>query len=195
MIQAYSGLAFNLEDQGWVLDGNVFRYGAEAMLPLFEGKMIHHYDHRWATFDDATDVRDVSETEHGNASFVTIPRYWVASEEVRSRLAGRWNRHWLMGLRNVCRSTDERTLITDAFPSSGVGHSMHLMFVAAQPVCLIGALSSLIVDYVMRQKLGGINMSYFYLEQLPIMDPATFDETCEWDNGVTVGEWIQVRAF
>ena len=44
-----SGL-FRTRDQllydGWILEGNVFVRGDERMLPLYEAKMIHHFDHR-----------------------------------------------------------------------------------------------------------------------------------------------------
>ena len=32
----------------------------ERMLPLYEAKMIHHYDHRWATYDEMRTVRALS---------------------------------------------------------------------------------------------------------------------------------------
>lgn len=35
-----------LESAGWELRGNVFERGAERLLPLYEAKMLHHYDHR-----------------------------------------------------------------------------------------------------------------------------------------------------
>lgn len=44
-----------LEDDGWVLNGNVFEReidgGYEVMQPLYEAKMIHHFDTRWATYE------------------------------------------------------------------------------------------------------------------------------------------------
>ncbi len=39
-----------LEADGWTLHGNVFHRGEHRMLPLYEAKMFHHYDHRWATY-------------------------------------------------------------------------------------------------------------------------------------------------
>ena len=37
-----------LEGDGWELVGNVFRKDGMEYLPLYEAKMIHHFDHRWA---------------------------------------------------------------------------------------------------------------------------------------------------
>jgi hypothetical protein len=46
------------------------------MVPLYEAKMIHQFDHRWATFE-AGDSRDSAEVEKQNPNFDPVPRYWV----------------------------------------------------------------------------------------------------------------------
>ena len=38
-----------LERDGWTY-GNVFIRGSERMLPLYEAKMIHHFDHRFGSY-------------------------------------------------------------------------------------------------------------------------------------------------
>jgi len=41
----------DLEEKGWELDGNIFVRGGECYLPLYEAKMLHQYDHRFAMFE------------------------------------------------------------------------------------------------------------------------------------------------
>ena len=53
-----------LEQSGWRLEGNVFVKEDERYLPLYEAKLFHQYDHRFATFEDA-DERALSA---GNAA-------------------------------------------------------------------------------------------------------------------------------
>ena len=36
-----------LDRDGWRLDGNVFTRDGKRMLPLYEAKMAHYFDHRW----------------------------------------------------------------------------------------------------------------------------------------------------
>jgi hypothetical protein len=36
--------------EGWSLEGNTFTRGDYSMLPLYEGKMIYHFDHRYGDF-------------------------------------------------------------------------------------------------------------------------------------------------
>ena len=82
-----------LEGEGFSLQGNVFIQGDDIYLPLYEAKLFHHYDHRFATYDggssvsaDTTDTRDMSDAEKADPSVTTIPRYWVSAAHVDDRL-------------------------------------------------------------------------------------------------------------
>jgi len=81
------------------------------MLPLYEAKMIHQFDDRWASYD-GLNVRDVTLAEKQDPSFAVLPRYWVPEAEVDMRLAGRWDRNWLLGVRDITNSTNERTVVS-----------------------------------------------------------------------------------
>jgi hypothetical protein len=183
-----------LEADGWRIMGNIFHRGQAKMLPLYEAKMIHHYDHRWATYTESDDVRDMTEAEHADPSCVVVPRYWVDSKEVDSRLAGRWQHNWLLGFRNVCRSTDERTFLCGTFPLAGVGNSLPVLLSSGSALLLPAALSSLAADFVIRQKLGGTNLNFFYVEQLPAPRPAIFAEPCTWVPDQTLQDWVEDRV-
>jgi hypothetical protein len=148
-------------------------------LALYEAKMIHQYDHRWATYD-GEDSRDTTSDEMRDPSFEPTPRYWVPEVEVAGRIAAKhWTRQWLMGWRDICRSTDERTVIATAFPRAGVNHKMPLFMTNERPELAVAMLSnwlSLTLDYVARQKLGGTSLTYFYLKQLPVLPPSAYRE-------------------
>ena len=58
-------------------------------LPLYEAKMIHHFDHRWASYQraDGRDIAvDVVREDKHDADFAVLPRYWVEAREVRLRV-------------------------------------------------------------------------------------------------------------
>jgi hypothetical protein len=78
--------------------------GEPPRLPLYEAKMIHQFDHRWATYVDApdkpggVDTADVCEAQKAAPDFVMRPRYWVDEREVLARIArvpGRVATAWL----------------------------------------------------------------------------------------------------
>lgn len=83
---------------------------------------------------------------------------------------------WLMGWRDICRATDERTVIASVIPRAGVGNKIPLIRVGAsipagQVAALLANLSGLVLDFVARQKIGGTTLNYFYLKQFPVLSP------------------------
>ncbi|MDT3680545.1 MAG: N-6 DNA methylase [Burkholderiaceae bacterium] len=81
---------------------------------------------------------------------------------------------WLIGWRDICISTGERTVVASVLPRVAVGHTMPLLF-TQQPPCmnaaLLANLLSLVLDYVARTKIGGTHLTYSYLKQFPILPP------------------------
>ncbi|MBX0331452.1 hypothetical protein K2Z83_27750 [Oscillochloris sp. ZM17-4] len=96
-------------------------------LDTFRAKLLHQFTHRWATYEGEA-ARDITTNELTNSSKSVTPRYWVPTTAVAERLAGRWDRTWLIGFRNIVRVTDERTSIFGFLPLVAVGHSMPLMY-------------------------------------------------------------------
>lgn len=149
---------------------------AERYVPLYEAKMIHQFDHRWAGYaENGSDSADVTLEQKKNPNFEPAPRYWVPKTELDDRLSSR-NRKlgWLMGWRDICRSTDERTVIYSILPRVGVGHTNPLVFFPEQPpqwAAALANLCSLTLDYVARQAVGGTHLTYGYLKQFPILAP------------------------
>lgn len=85
-----------MEADGWQREGGDWvrevAAGVERRVPLYEAKMIHHFDHRWATYgagasDDEEGARDCTLTEKQNPDFESSPRYWVPEGEVTLRAA------------------------------------------------------------------------------------------------------------
>ncbi|HNB43984.1 MAG TPA: N-6 DNA methylase, partial [Burkholderiaceae bacterium] len=63
-------------------------------LPLYEAKMIHQFDHRWATYVDAAsgaagevETADVNDAQKADPTFTVRPRYWVDERDVLARIA------------------------------------------------------------------------------------------------------------
>lgn len=269
--------------------------GDHSGLPVYEAKMVHHYDHRWATYErDGEASRDMTDAEKQRPDCLPLPRYWVDEWEVVLRtsdapkilldawklgrpdalilcfqywLAGEAKRRgeeklqdlllkklyvhhgdtvlkgamdmfaaehlseklaenyplteieyqqllalgsesfkkdfdpfdwagaieqqaramlrercpkYLLGWRDICRSTDERTVIASVLPWVAVGHTMPLMFpktgTPVQKAVLLANLDSLVYDFVARQKIGGTHLTYTYLKQFPTLPPDAYSE-------------------
>ena len=189
--------AADLEADGWTLDGNIFRKGNAKYLPLYEAKLLHQFDHRWATYD-GTDSRDVTIEEKAAPSFMMHARYWVPAAEVDERLKDRWDSSWLIGFRDICRNTHFRTSIVSVLPRVGVGHTSPLLMPKGEPAdvaCFFASLCSFVSDYVSRQKIGGTHLTFGLLNQLPVLPPDTYAQPCPWDRSQTLSEWIKPRVL
>ncbi len=283
----------DLERTGFVRSGTDWEHSdGRRYVPLYEAKMIHHYDHRWATYegeDEDQSTRDVTLEEKQDPNFEPTPRYWVPEDEVDLRASrvptrlksafrkedaeaclkvlvewalgstpglsphnpiaslrdiqahltnvlgpqatstsvvgrslqkwlsvaaprgvemqrytplneddlafikdydGRWleltgelidrkKPRWLMGFRDICRATDERTVIGGIFPAVGVGNNLPIWSPSGchsprEIAALCALFSSLIFDFIARHKVGGTHLNFFIAEQLPAFSPAQF---------------------
>ncbi|CAL9540062.1 hypothetical protein SUDANB6_04239 [Streptomyces sp. enrichment culture] len=213
-----------LSAEGWTLNGNVFERDGQRYLPLYEAKMLHHYDHRLGTYEGQTEAQAnmgtlprVTPEQHDDPAFAPMPRYWapefdvfagkkdrkghpVKEAGVASRLALKeWSHEWFIGWRDICRGTDARTLIATATRISAAfeGGTLLALPAAGAPaaVALLAAMASFVVDYIARQKVGGTHLKYFVMRQLPILGPGEYETTTPWQTDQTVGDWLSPRVL
>jgi len=147
-------------------------------VPLYEAKMLHQFDHRWA---NGADNEDGGEPLSRDASSEPNPRYWIDAREQRSAAQdARRGSGWLLASRMIARLTDERTFIASMIPDSGVGNSAAVWKQPAarhqDAVQLLANANALVTDWIVRQKVGGANMNFFYVQQFPILPPSAYDE-------------------
>lgn len=177
-----------LINEGAELKGNRFLLNNQIYVPLYEGKMIWLYNHHYADWPTEGERPNTVPTptleQLANPYDTPMPWYWVPQEEVDNRLIKtdkdgniiwEWPHKWFIGYRCIARSVDLRTFILSPIPDAcGVGHSATLLFVERGTMpgaLLLGMMSSLVFDYAIRQKVGGINMSTFFVKQFPVLTP------------------------
>ena len=195
-----------LTAQGATLNGNTFTtVDGEIYVPLYEGKMIWHYNHHYGTWptegERPNSINTPSEDELANPDSCIMPWYWVPLSAVKDRLVKydkdgnvvwEWKHKWMLVYRCVARSVDIRTFICSPIPDScGVGHSATLLYAECRtmPVAsLCAMMSSLVFDFTTRQKVGGINMSTFFVKQFPVLTPDQIPSTMQWQIVKSVAE-------
>ncbi|HZS70740.1 MAG TPA: N-6 DNA methylase [Candidatus Acidoferrum sp.] len=176
--------------EGCRLEGNVFlkpdpgSASPERYLPLYEGKMVQAFDHRAASVVTTANIKrpgqpvDVSLAQHQDRTFSPQPQYWVAAHDVERLLPSTYRNRWFLGFKSVTSPTNERTFIAALLPFCGVANSMPLIVTQDQPAalccCLLGNLNALVYDYVAKQKVGGVNLNFFIVQQLPVLPPTFY---------------------
>lgn len=173
--------AAQLDEAGFTREGAEWHGADQCWVPLYEAKMIHQLDHRWAGYaENGSDSADFGSDEKVDPSFEPVPRYWVPEREVTDRLASKgWRQKWLMGWRDITNATNERTVIATVFPYSAVSNKLPL-FLPDQPARKIAALaanlSAISFDFAARQKVGGTTLNFFILFQFPVLPPDFYTE-------------------
>ena len=189
--------AAQLEEEGFYpVQGNQWKRGDELYLPLYQGRMIWHFDHR------ANSVRvnpesthnpylseAVGEEQHADPDFLPKSQYWVPARDVETAFPQ--DDGWTVGFRDITNPTNMRTFVAAIAPWAGYGNTLPLLlehaegvgdspdgvpgFDAASAACLVANLNSMCMDFVARQKAQGTHLNWYIVEQLPVIAPGDYD--------------------
>ena len=169
--------AEQLDSMGFYpVQGNRWKKGDELYLPLYQGRMIHQFDHR------ANSVRvnpesthnpylseEVTPGQHADPNFLPQTQYWVPAKDVEETLSER--RGYALGFRDIARPTDVRTVIASLVPWAGYGNTVPLLIGVDAPASarLAANLNAVCADFVTRQKAQGTHLNWYIVEQLPVI--------------------------
>jgi hypothetical protein len=160
---------------------NRFKNTSGTWVPLYEGKMIWHFDHRAAcvvinpenryrpAFPRATEPE-----EHRDPSFTPTPQFWVLATDPKQ------NDEYALAFRDVTNPTDRRTMDACLIPYRYAGNTLPLILSTenqdAALALLCANLNALILDYVARQKVQKNHLNWYIVEQLPVVPPGRYAE-------------------
>ena len=185
----YADFVFTAED---LLKKQCIRKGrnyvdgkGEDYVPLYESKLIHQYDPRYATFENCSNEdiakgypRETSIVEHQNPEFEITPRFWVPKSLHNSLLKKyRFDRKWLFVYRDVTGSTNQHTTIATIIPPFPATRSLPALGLERTDAVLylLANMNSIILDYLSRVKVSGMHLSFNVLTQLPLISPDAYD--------------------
>jgi len=196
-----------LERKGFKLEGNIFKHKSETFVPLYEGKMFWHYDHRFGTYDGQTQAQanqgklpELTDEQHADPDLLAIPYYWVDKKTVDEVRNNKNLREWTVAFRDITSAVVARTVVSTILPYSAVGHPAPLLSFGSDisPVligCFLANMDSFVLDYVARSKVGGSHLTFFVLEQFPMVPPEFYKEPSSWDKSKSTGDWIGERVL
>lgn len=185
----------NAHFNGWS-----YERGHKEYVPLYEAKMLGHFDHRFSTYRGATQKQlnkgtlpRSTEKEHDDPDMEPLARYWVKRSEVAARLDGRWDREWLLGWRDITKAGQVRTFIPSVLPVTAVGHVFPLAFPSRpQDAASLHAMwSSFVFDYTANQKMSGTHMTYNILNQIACPSPSEFARPTPWRHSKPLDAWLR----
>lgn len=144
----------------------------EVLLPLYQGVMVNLMEPNRAAWISGSGAQAVWQKDLTPGSDYA-PQYLIPRAKATSSSLGTLRTRILY--RTIARNTDVRTLICSLAPGYPAGNSLAcLMPEAAKDygAFLSGALASLVFDWQLRERIGGANLSYGFLEEAAVLPPS-----------------------
>ena len=169
-------------DGSYPVKGNQWKKGNELYLPLYQGRMIWHFDHRANSvhfnpknMHNLYLSQEVIEAQHADPDFLPQTRYWVpasAVEPVIPQTSG-----WALGFRDITNPTNVRTMVASIVPWAGYSNKLPFLIRddGVVAMCLLANLNAMCLDFVVRQKMHGTSLNLFIVEQLPVIAPDDYN--------------------
>ncbi|MDT8911271.1 Eco57I restriction-modification methylase domain-containing protein [Amycolatopsis sp. PS_44_ISF1] len=158
-----------LVKDGWILSGKVFTKDEDKLLPLYEGRMIHQFDHQ---FSYSAGEKEPHDDRLRRPERVVQPQYWADAEVTANRL-GRKGVHCksgLLGHRRVARNNDERTSIASIIPYGAASYGIILCTgpKSSDLVLLLAVFNAFSYDYALRNSLSQPSIPKGTSHQIPV---------------------------
>ncbi|POF27763.1 Eco57I restriction-modification methylase domain-containing protein [Roseibium marinum] len=171
------------ESEGaYPIGGERFGSAKGDWYPLYEGKMISIYNHRYAGVranennisGQGVPVHSTDE-QLNNPEFTPVPRYWVLEDGLGI------SSNYSLAFNDICNTNNQRSLISAIVPRAGYGNKLPILQpvgdLNAEDLSLIMAnFCSIACDFAARQKIQSRNLNKYILEQLPVIQPERFKD-------------------
>jgi len=139
--------------------------------------------------------RDISSPTNQRTSILCVIRETAVSN--KAPLLDIDYAKWLQAFRGITNATNERTLLTGMIPWSGVGNSAPVINYedghAIASALVLANMNSLPLDWTTRLSVGGVNLNFFIIKQLPVLPPEAYLEKIR--PGQTYAELVVPRVL
>lgn len=167
-----------LESKGRTADhfGNFRLEDHSIGLPLYEGKMVSHFDPSFQLWESGAGKG--SKWRSTDIYSKEIRPQFIIPEAV-FRIESKYSNYCRVAFRNTAPATNERTLVAACLPPVPCGNSAQIYHFDSFGIknCLILAsfMCSFVMDFTLRQRLAGRNINKFIVADLPISKAAFED--------------------
>lgn len=156
------------EEAGYKADvyGRWIGDDGDVLLPLYEGRMIGQFDFSkkgWVSGKGRSAVwRDIPWEKK-----VVEPQFLMRQNDFRERLPAR---PFKLVMMNISSATNARSMLTSVVPDYPANHALATLTPSSADMVapLEAVTDSTTFDWAMRLRLGGLNVSWFVLEESPL---------------------------
>ncbi len=155
-------------------------------LPVYESKLMWHYDHRFATYHDVSS-KDVSDSkpryvqlnEKLNTDFEVLTKDYIQNEVFKEKYSSNYSQNWFIIYRNVTGAVNNRTTVAAIIPKLPVVLSAYILKFEEthsfkEQTCFLANINSFVFDFISRRKIGGSHLSVYVFDQIPVVPPLLY---------------------
>ena len=158
------GIVLSREGDAWIREDDI----EETALPFYQGIMIQPFTPSARGWLSGTGLRAKWDyTDIGELRW--NPQFLMDADTARSRVPP----YPKIGYRRIARSTDYRSFIGAVCPPFPCGDSVFLLHVGegdTEEVASVACqVNSLVFDFVVRSRVGGTNLSWYLIEECPLI--------------------------
>ena len=156
----------------------------ESGLPVYEGRMVDHFDHQAKTYVSGHGNSAVwRERPFGDPAKAITPQWYIRRKDVASKLGDRTS-YFRIGFMDVASPRDRRSLTAALIPPEVIcGHKVPtILFPQNQQwayMPLLAVMNAFATDWLARAKLTGAVMSFTTVDSLPLPRLALNDPRTE----------------
>ena len=166
----------------WPTGSNRFDSPDGEWIPLYEGKSIQLFNHRYANVRINADnisgqgvTEALSPIQLRDPSIIPEPRYWVNNSNIPN-----FSIRWAIGFNDICNTNNVRSLISAIVPVMAFGNTLPIFLPiddsdSQRVELLAGNLGAIICDYIARQKIQARHLNKYIIEQLPVVPPDHYE--------------------
>jgi hypothetical protein len=162
--------------------------------PLYEGKMVHVFDHRaasviWNPANPKRKAQEVTHTDEEKSSvdFSASPLWEVPRDFLALRDPHMVRRGWDLCLCDVTSAMNERTALACVIPASFATHNLPLVRIGRgdprASAVFLGCLGSFALDYLARLRVAGNHLTEEIFWGLPVPSFEHLATTAELVDG------------
>jgi hypothetical protein len=180
----------DLESKNGEWNKLIYKADISEYIPMWEDWMIHHFDHRYQSDGGIL----LTEQDHNNPDYSIKPRIWINKDEIRERIG---ETPYLLAFRNRTNASDSRAVISTIIPYSAAGNTIPIIVLdnRKNTVFLTSLFSTYVFDFCARQKIGGMNLNYFILKQLPVLSSNFLDNKSSIVSDIKWKDWLTPRLL
>ncbi len=183
----------------------IIREHEEGFIPIYEGKFIEVYDNKFSTFSDMSNAdkykakasaRMTCEEEKKDVMMISESRFFIEKSkwgEISKNYQAEYSLYW----RSLTSSTNRRTTLATILPHIPTSQSIQLLQNGEDHEGLLLILSlfnSVIFDYLVKNKLSGIDLTQTVIKQIPVPTRSKFDRVIQFKGkNATIKEHVFAR--